>query len=79
MSGDIVNLWQVSTINDTSIVKSYLLLDRILILDVLPVPAVSTDDAEKFPYVIILAVPMGHQAEILNAMAKGALVFTLDP
>jgi Flp pilus assembly protein CpaB len=76
-SGDIVTLWNVPSSRVASTTE--LLLDQALVLDVLPALSAPTTSDEKFPYVVILVVPIDHQAEILSTVTKGSLVFTLQP
>jgi Flp pilus assembly protein CpaB len=73
-SGDVVTLWNVP-VNRSSTPE--LMLDQVLVLDVLPASATQTTTGEQLPYVVILAVPIDRQAEILSAAAKGSLMFTL--
>lgn len=76
-SGDIITLWETSNNSTTS--TANLLLDQVLVLDVLAVSPIPTDNTEVFPYVVVLAVPVDRQADILSSAAKEALVFTLRP
>lgn len=76
-SGDIIMLWEVPNNSTTS--AANLLSDQVLVLDVLPVLSAPTDNTEKFPYAVILAVPVDRQADILSSAARGSLVFTLRP
>lgn len=78
-SGDVVILWQIPTMTYTTNATPNTLVDQILVLDVLPASSAAVNNAEIFPYVVILAVPIDHQDEILSAAAKGSLVFTLRP
>ncbi len=76
-SGNVIMVWEVPDDSTTSIAK--LVLDQVLVLDILAVTPVPTDNTEGFPYVVMLAVPVNHQADILSSAAKGLLAFTLDP
>lgn len=76
-SGDVISLWEVSYDGTTSIAK--LILDQVLVLDVSAVTPAPIDNSEVFPYVVILAVPVDRQSDILSSAAKGLLVFTLRP
>lgn len=78
-SGDVIMLWEAS--NNSSTSTANLLLDQVLVLDVLAVTPAPTDNdnTEVFPYVIILAVPLDRQADILSFVATRSLVFTLRP
>jgi len=76
-SGDVISLWEVP--NTTATSTTNLILDRVLVLDVLAVSPMSTDESGTLPYVVILAVPVNRQADILSSEAKGLLAFTLHP
>lgn len=76
-SGDIIKLWEVP--NSSVTATTNLLLDQGLVLDVLPISPAPTDNTEALPYVVILAVPVDRQVDILSSAAKGLLMFTLRP
>jgi hypothetical protein len=78
-SGEIVVLWQIPAVTATNNATPQLLIDRVLVLDVLPASSAPAEDAKNFQYIVILAVPIDHQTEVLSAVAKGSLVFTLCP
>jgi hypothetical protein len=76
-SGNIIMVWEVPDVSTTS--PANLIIDRVLVLDVLPVSLVITNTTETLPYVVVLAVPVNFQADILNLAKKGLLAFTLHP
>jgi hypothetical protein len=76
-AGDIILIWEVSDVSATS--PASLIVDRVLVLDVLPVPLVITNATETLPYVVVLAIPVNLQADILSLAKKGLLAFTLHP
>jgi len=76
-SGDVIMVWEVPDDSTTS--TANLIVDRVLVLDVLPVSPAPTDTTETLPYVVVLAVPVNHQADILSSATKGLLAFTLHP
>ena len=76
-TGDIILVWEVSDVSNTA--PASLIVDRVLVLDVLPISLVITNDTETSPYVVVLAVPANLQAGILTLAKKGLLAFTLHP
>ena len=76
-SGDIIMVWEVPDVSTTS--TASLIVDRALVLDVLPVSLAPTNATETLPYVVVLAVPVNFRADILSLAKKGLLVFTLHP
>ena len=74
-SGSIVTLWSITTTNTP---PATLLIEQALILDVQPVEQSSTESNSP-PYLIVLAIPAGRQAEILAFAEAGTLAFTLAP
>ena len=74
-SGDVISLWEVP--DDSATSTANLIVDRVLVLDVLPVSPAPTGTTETLPYVVVLAVPVNHQADILSSATKGLLAFTL--
>jgi len=76
-SGDIIMVWEVPDVSTTSLAN--LVVDRVLVLDVLPVSLVITNTTETLPYVVVLAVPVNFQADIMSLAKKELLAFTLRP
>jgi Flp pilus assembly protein CpaB len=76
-SGTVVTVWAVFPTDDPGVNKTELLLRRVLVLDVQQ--AQSGGETGNHPYVVILAVPIRHQGEVLAAAASGMLTLTLVP
>jgi Flp pilus assembly protein CpaB len=76
-SGTLVTVWAVFPTEDPGVNRTELLFPQVLVLDVGPIEP--GEDAQTHPYVVILAVPVSHQAEVLAAAASGSLTFTLVP
>lgn len=72
--GAIVTVW---TVTDTG--KAEPLLIEVLVLDVQKVEAQSQTEKYTWPYVIVLAVPLPKQAELITAVATDSLILTLTP
>jgi Flp pilus assembly protein CpaB len=73
-SGSIVTAWASYPTNKPAINKAEIILQRVLVLDVQ-----KTEDSRNHPYIVILAVPINKQVEVLGAAASGPITFTLTP
>lgn len=76
-SGTVVSVWNVSSSNDQGGNKTTLILNRALVLDVQQ--SEGSSEAGNYPYVIVLAIPIHKQEEILTAAAANSISFTLAP
>jgi hypothetical protein len=76
-SGMVVTVWAIFPSDDPVINRTELLLRHALVLDV--ELAQTRGKTENSSFVVILAIPQDHQAEILADSASGSLSFTLAP
>lgn len=76
-SGTLVTVWAVFPTDDPGVNRTELLFPQALVLDVGQIE--QGEDTQTRPYVVILAVPISHQLEVLAAAASGSLTFTLVP
>lgn len=67
-SGELVSLWDQG--------QNHQLLDRVLVLDVLPVAASTAAKNNAAPFVIVLAIPVEHEAEVLALAAHNLIALT---
>ena len=79
--GAVITIWSMARSGESSPYTAQPLLQRVLVLDVqrvVPEPG-KEQEASNPPYVIILAIPIDRQADVLAASARGSLALTLTP
>jgi Flp pilus assembly protein CpaB len=79
--GTVVALWSISPPDQANPITVQPLFQRILVLDVQQntLDAGEKEQASSEPFVIVLAVPPNHQADVLAAAASHQLALTLAP
>ena len=75
-AGAVVSVWRVYSTDDPPTWSPELVLPKALVLDVLEVE--DRVDSGRHPYILILAVPVSRQSDIIAAVNMDSLVITLD-
>jgi Flp pilus assembly protein CpaB len=77
--GEEVAVWTLLPPPGQEQAQSRRLLDRVLVLDVLPVAPEAAAQGDSARFVIVLAIPVQRQAEVLAAAAQQAISLTRVP
>jgi len=76
-SESVIGVWLVHSFNVSRNAKSKLILQRAFVLDVQQVQNVARN--ESYPYIVVLAVPIADEDELIAASTSGSLNFTIIP